>query len=216
MATPPFSITETVPGDTDFMSVYPVAERTFRDVVESWLTFISDPTTGLLKSTAMPSPLVSLSDDTATGGPNVIFERISATPTAADFLASLIFRGKDSVGNSTDYVTFKVQIADATNLSEDGTLIIQQMVGGVPTTTTFTLTGTGLTLAGTLNAAAITSSAAITAVQTFQSSTGNVVLATTGAGSCFLRPNGAASGSGQMVVASTGNATINGTLTVTG
>lgn len=37
MATPPFDIAQTVPGDNDFVSPYPATERTFRDVVESWL-----------------------------------------------------------------------------------------------------------------------------------------------------------------------------------
>lgn len=37
MASPPFSIAETVPGDSDFASQFPGTERTFRDIVESWL-----------------------------------------------------------------------------------------------------------------------------------------------------------------------------------
>lgn len=37
MASPPFSIAETLPGDTDIASQFPALERTFRDVVESWL-----------------------------------------------------------------------------------------------------------------------------------------------------------------------------------
>jgi len=37
MATPPFNIAETLPQDDDFASAFPSVERTFRDVVESWL-----------------------------------------------------------------------------------------------------------------------------------------------------------------------------------
>lgn len=37
MATPPFDIMATVPGDNDIASVYPAAERSFRDTVNSWL-----------------------------------------------------------------------------------------------------------------------------------------------------------------------------------
>lgn len=37
MATPPFNIAETTPADNSYASVFPAAERTFRDVVESWL-----------------------------------------------------------------------------------------------------------------------------------------------------------------------------------
>jgi microcystin-dependent protein len=37
MASPPFSINEAVPGDSDIVSQFPALERTFRDIVESWL-----------------------------------------------------------------------------------------------------------------------------------------------------------------------------------
>lgn len=37
MASPPFSIAETIPADNDIVSQFPLTERTFRDVVESWL-----------------------------------------------------------------------------------------------------------------------------------------------------------------------------------
>lgn len=37
MASPPFSISETVPGDSDVASQFPAIERSFRDTVESWL-----------------------------------------------------------------------------------------------------------------------------------------------------------------------------------
>lgn len=38
MASPPFNIAETTPGNTDVAANFPAAERTFRDVVESWLS----------------------------------------------------------------------------------------------------------------------------------------------------------------------------------
>lgn len=37
MASPPFNPDATVPGDSDVVSQYPAAERTFRDIIESWL-----------------------------------------------------------------------------------------------------------------------------------------------------------------------------------
>lgn len=37
MATPPFVIATTLPGDSDITSQYPAVERTFRDIVNSWL-----------------------------------------------------------------------------------------------------------------------------------------------------------------------------------
>lgn len=55
MSAPPFSLAETTPQDADVVLNYPLAERTFRGVVESWLTFISDPATGLLLPGKYPS-----------------------------------------------------------------------------------------------------------------------------------------------------------------
>lgn len=40
-ATPPFAIAETTPQDNDVASAFPGTERTYRDVVESWLLAIS-------------------------------------------------------------------------------------------------------------------------------------------------------------------------------
>lgn len=80
----------------------------------------------------------------------------------------------------------------------------------------------GDTMTGTLNGTAISMSGAgtfggnVTAPQNFVASTANVVLAATGAGSVFLRPNGFASASGQLTINSAGATQINGSLTVSG
>lgn len=42
MASPPFNIAETTPGDSDIVSQFPAAERTFRDVVEDWISVEHD------------------------------------------------------------------------------------------------------------------------------------------------------------------------------
>jgi hypothetical protein len=42
MALPPFAPDETVPGDSDIVSQFPAAERTFRDVMEDWVAFEHD------------------------------------------------------------------------------------------------------------------------------------------------------------------------------
>lgn len=55
MASPPYSIATTTPADTDIMSVFPLAERTYRDVVWSWLNQIANATTGNLNPSAFPA-----------------------------------------------------------------------------------------------------------------------------------------------------------------
>lgn len=42
MASPPFNPNEALPGDTDVVATFPVAERAFRDIIESWLLFEHD------------------------------------------------------------------------------------------------------------------------------------------------------------------------------
>ena len=46
MATAPFLLDETLPGDTDVVSQFPGVERTFRDTVEDYLNTDHDPATG--------------------------------------------------------------------------------------------------------------------------------------------------------------------------
>lgn len=58
----------------------------------------------------------------------------------------------------------------------------------------------------------LTVSGTATAAQNFASSTTTVVLATTGAGTVILRPNGAGSGTGQTTIDSAGNLTATGTI----
>ena len=45
-ATAPFDPDETKPADTDVVSQYPAIERTFRDIIESWLVIDHDKTVG--------------------------------------------------------------------------------------------------------------------------------------------------------------------------
>jgi hypothetical protein len=67
-----------------------------------------------------------------------------------------------------------------------------------------------LTVNGTVNGATISN-------QSFTSSAASVILATTGAGSVYLRPNGAASTSGQFLLTSTGDIATSGKIgTATG
>lgn len=58
---PPFDVDITSPGNSDLVSAYPPDERLSRDVLESWLTFISDPATGLLKASAATNIIAGVS-----------------------------------------------------------------------------------------------------------------------------------------------------------
>jgi hypothetical protein len=72
----------------------------------------------------------------------------------------------------------------------------------------FETTGTGVTVTGD-----VTASGTVNADTYFQSTDASAVLATNGAGSVFLRPNGPGSGTGALSVASSGNVVALGTVT---
>lgn len=59
MATPPYIIATTVPAAADIIATYPPIEQAYRDTVLSWLTQLSDPTTGIIKQTALPAGAVA-------------------------------------------------------------------------------------------------------------------------------------------------------------
>jgi hypothetical protein len=159
---PPFSIAETLPAETDLISIFPGQEHPFRDTVESWLTFLSDPTTGLLKSTAFDFPfeitnsaagtfiLLESTEGGAAASPIIELYRNSASPAAADVLGTVIFYGEDSAGNKQEYGRIAAAIADTTSTSEDGTLTFSAMVAG-SAADRLTLNAAGVTIGGTLS-----------------------------------------------------------------
>lgn len=161
MASPPFSIAETLPAETDLISIFPGQEHPFRDTVESWLTFLSDPATGLLKSTAFDFPfeitnsatgtfvLLESTEAGAAAGPIIELYRNSASPAAADVNGTVIFYGEDTAGNKQEYGRIAASIADATSTSEDGTLTVSIFVAG-SSADRLTLNAAGVTLAGTV------------------------------------------------------------------
>jgi hypothetical protein len=158
---PPFTISETLPQDSDLISIYPSQEHPFRDTVESWLTFLSDPTTGQLKATAFAFPFViqnaasgvffelESQDAGAVAGPNLSTYRNSASPAAADLIGGYYFYGRDSAGNKQEYGLIYGQIDDPVSTTEDGTIIQRVTVAGTPTNR-LTLNAAGVTVGGAL------------------------------------------------------------------
>jgi hypothetical protein len=69
----------------------------------------------------------------ANNGPYINIYRNSASPAASDGLGVLVFKGKDSGGNDTDYAYISASIIDPTNGSEDGEVIFNAMIGGADT-----------------------------------------------------------------------------------
>lgn len=61
---PPFNINDTSPAASDLISAFPANEQANRALIEEWLTFISDPTTGLVKTSALPTSVVTFATGT--------------------------------------------------------------------------------------------------------------------------------------------------------
>ena len=51
---PPFNINNTSPADNGLISAFPNDERSNRTLIEEWLSWISDPTTGDIRESVLP------------------------------------------------------------------------------------------------------------------------------------------------------------------
>jgi hypothetical protein len=71
--------------------------------------------------------------DTATGGPNLVLNRQSASPAASDIMGRIFFNGKDSAGNDHTYGLISSVLSDPTNGSEDGNMYFTMSVAGALT-----------------------------------------------------------------------------------
>lgn len=77
---------------------------------------------------------VLASTDAGAGqGPDFVADRNSASPAASDVIGAVVFRGRDSGANATDYAKLRAVIADPTNASEDGQAILSAQIGGTET-----------------------------------------------------------------------------------
>jgi microcystin-dependent protein len=71
MASPPFVISDTIPGDTDVVSQFPGVDRTLRDVVSSWLSYDHNNNPGGHAKLTMDQ----ISDPTPISGKTIISSR---------------------------------------------------------------------------------------------------------------------------------------------
>lgn len=71
------------------------------------------------------------SENGASTGPILYLDRASASPAAYDNLGGIMFRGRDSAANETEYAQIRAGIIDPTNGSEDGSLYFSVVNAGV-------------------------------------------------------------------------------------
>jgi hypothetical protein len=71
-----------------------------------------------------------LSDAGAGAGPDLLLDRSSASPAAADLLGRIMFRGRDSGAAEEDYADIVGVILDPTAASEDGAVTVRTRAAG--------------------------------------------------------------------------------------
>ena len=82
-----------------------------------------------VRSTALANAYF-VDTDSGASGMNINFLKNSASPAASDDIANLRFYGNDSAAVQTEYVRLAATIADPTNGSEDGTLVLNTIKAG--------------------------------------------------------------------------------------
>lgn len=95
--------------------------------------FYSQFRAGLTAPVFATSAKITSTDAGSGTGPDLYLHRDSASPLAGDNLGMVSFQGEDSAGNLTTYATVYGFIADPTNTTEGGGLVMQTMQGGTLT-----------------------------------------------------------------------------------
>lgn len=103
MAGPPFNIDNTNPTVSSLVSAYPPNEQANRATIEAWLTFLSDPTTGIIKNAALPADI-----PTIPSGTRMLFQQTAAPTgwtkdTTQNNKALRIVSGTVGSGGSVDF-----------------------------------------------------------------------------------------------------------------
>lgn len=102
------------------------------DIANSVSLNVSAPASIAISSGSTALTLSS-TDAGAGHGPSILLDRNSASPAAFDSLSQIIFRGRDSGGNATDYAVIATTITDTTDGSEDAEFAFYSQVAGVST-----------------------------------------------------------------------------------
>lgn len=149
MASPPFSIQTTLPSSTDLASQFPTVEHLFRDTVNSWLQVISDPATGKVKASALPTDYHFTGSVVFDNVPTIGSDPVTAIPSGY----SMVFRNSTAPTGwtkRTDQNDKAFRVVSGTPV--DG--------GSVAFSTAF---ATGVTISGTTGATTVSGTVGFTA-----------------------------------------------------
>jgi hypothetical protein len=145
---PPFDINATSPGANDLISAFPANEQSNRAEIEEWLTFISDPATGMIRDSVLPSEFPA--------GTRLTFQQTAAPTgwtkiTTYNNRALRIVSGTVSFGGSVPFTT--AFASQAVTGSNSGTTVT-----GSNSSETVNGTTGSTTQGGTVNSHTLTTS----------------------------------------------------------
>lgn len=145
---------------------------------------------GALNATSLALTLV---DPGAAVGPTLSLYRDSASPAVSDILAGVYFAGRDAANAKQNYADIYTSILNPVAASRSGRLVFETAANGalVPVLTADATSG-------------LVTPYSVSSGGNFISQGTVAILAATGAGTVYLRPNGAGNNSGQLYVASGG------------
>ena len=144
-------------------------------------TTIAGTTASLTNTSTGDSLLVTTTENSSTAGPVISLKRNSGSPTDADYLGQIKFKGENDADQEINYAKITGKILDASDGTEDGIIEFSHVKGGTQTITgrwrsdsLQLLNSTNLSVAGSLTAAGLS----------YPSSDGSVgqVLTTDGSG----------------------------------
>jgi hypothetical protein len=211
---PPYSIETTYPASSNLISQFPEHETTFRQTVSDWLSGLSDATTGKLNFASFPSAL-----PVANGGTGVTSIAAYKTALSLGALAdkdqaalATDVTGTLAVGNGGTGVTSIPALQTALGLGSAAyTASSAYATAAQGVLATNAMPKTGGTFTG-----AVAFNSTVWVPQNLFSSTINLVMGPTGAGTVYLRPNGPGDGTGQFYVTASGATVCSGTFATSG
>ncbi len=116
------------------------SDGTFKDIVLNQLggnvgIGTSSPSAQLhiVGSDTTDQVIIENTDESASSAPELVFYRNSASPAANDLLGNIVFRGKDSAGNTNAYGYIYAKIVNPTIGSEESALFFETTVAGIST-----------------------------------------------------------------------------------
>ena len=196
-------------GVESFANVYTGNTSSFRNYGGTWTATTGLTGNGFSFINSVDGTALTLS---ATG--NAVFSGTissGAITSSGNLTTSGVITANGTSGSSFYGITLTRSSSGTTTpdlWGSSGTLVI----GTSSSDEVLGMSGTAATFYGTLASGTFTSSGDVRADTHFNSTDTNATLSATGSGNVYLRPNGKSSTSGQVHIATSGNATFSGTI----